>query len=75
MKYPPLSDSLILPVVNDIFIYAGYESQSYKAYKENLDKIVLVGELAYEAIPDGLEGNKVFDKWLQDVGYINRRKV
>ena len=73
MKYPPLSDSLILPVVNDIFIYAGYESQSYKAYKENLDKIVLVGELAYEAIPDGVSGTKLFNKWLQDVGYVPRK--
>ena len=73
MKYPTLSDSLILPPVNNIYIYAGYTSQSYKAYEINLDKEVLIGNLAYEEIPDGVAGKKVFDKWLQDVGYLPRR--
>jgi len=72
MIYPDLSDSLILPPVNNVYIYAGYKSQSYKAYRKTDDKFELIGELNYESFLNHFNEQKIINKWLQDVGYIDK---
>lgn len=71
MIYPPLSDSVVMPEVNGIYIVASYATQSYEAYKKGEDKSELMGVLPFIACV-GDNGNKMIDRWLQDVGYMSK---
>lgn len=73
MIYPPLSDSLILPPLDDIYITVSYRKQCYEAYEKVGDKYNLIGQLAFSAFIDCLNEREIYDKWLQDVGYIPKK--
>jgi len=69
MIYPPLSSSVIMPVVNGIYIVCSYATQSYEAYKESKGGKRRIGQLAFDNFVNSFQANKILDRWLQDVGY------
>lgn len=65
MKYPELTDSLILPPIDDIYIYASYKKQSYEAYKRDGDIYNLIGQLSFDAFAGDINEREIMDKWLR----------